>query len=97
MPFLPSDSIPPRRIEDSNPGLPGFRSAATEAGSAGPLLGFGKNSENRLLGLIIAVYAGVAMLVSFAVHRLGGFSVQATLVYSTINAFSGIRACFQNR
>ena len=90
MPFPPSDSIPPGRIEDSNPGLPGFRSAATETGSAGPLLGFGKNPENRLLGLIIAIYAGVAMLVSFAVHRLGGFSVQATLAYSTINAFSGI-------
>lgn len=90
MPFNPLKPIPPSRIEDSNPGLLGFRSAAAEAGSAGPISGFGKNSENRLLGIIIGVYAGVTMLAGFITHRVGGFSVQATLTYSTINAISGI-------
>jgi hypothetical protein len=30
------------------------------------------------------------MLAGFTTHRLGGFSAQATLTYSTINVFSGI-------
>ena len=90
MPLIPLKSIPPGWIEDSNPGIPGFRSDATEAGSAGPLFGFGKNPENRLLGIIIGVYVGVSMLAGFITHRLGGFSAQDTLTYSTINIFSGI-------
>ena len=90
MPLIPLKSIPPGRIEDSNPGIPGFRSAATEAGSVGTLLGFGKNPENRLLGIIIGAYAGVSMLAGFITHRLGGFSAHDTLTYSTINIFSGI-------
>ncbi len=90
MPLIPLKSIPPGRIEDSNPGIPGFRSAAAEAGSAGTLLGFGKNPENRLLGIIIGVYAGVSMLAGFITHRLGGFPAQDTLTYSTINIFAGI-------
>ena len=90
MPLIPLKPIPPGRIEDPNPGLLGFRSAATEAGSAGTLFGFGKNSENRLLGIIIAVYAGVSMLAGFITHRVAGFSAQDTLTYATINIFSGI-------
>ena len=90
MPLIPLKSIPPGRIEDSNPGIPGFRSAAAEAGSAGTLFGFGKTPENRLLGIIVGVYAGVSMLAGFITHRLGGFSAQDTLTYSTINVFSGI-------
>ena len=90
MPLIPLKSIPPGRIEDSNPGIPGFRSAAAEAGSAGTLFGFGKTPENRLLGIIIVVYAGVSMLAGFITHRVGGFSVQAALTYSAINVFSGM-------